>query len=380
MILQSSKKKLLPVGFRDVLTNEANLQLSYAKQLIKIFNRWGYNLIEPPLIEYEETLLDVKSDKLSNKTFTFTDPLTKETLSLRPDITVQLARIASDRLSDYPKPLRLCYYGDVFRADKPKLSNDRQFKQAGVELIGSKNCFGDIEIIILSLESLSKIGFKKISLDLNIPVIIDKILDDLNVEKNKKKELKELIAKRDIKTLKNFNVNLYEILIQLIESSGSLKKNISKIKKIKLGNEAKKEMKNFLNISNILLKQFNKYNFSIDLLEQRGFEYHSGVTFSVFCVNSKKEICRGGRYLTSKGEYAVGSTFFLNQFFKFNKQIREKNNKILIPFKNLLDKNIPKLRKKGWITIQNIDDKKDIDIAKSNNCKFIFKNGKIKKI
>ena len=66
----------------------------------------------------------------------------------------------------------------------------------------------------MSLESLSKIGFKKISLDLNIPVIIDKILDDLNVEKNKKKELKKLIAKRDIKTLKNFNVNLYEILFQ----------------------------------------------------------------------------------------------------------------------------------------------------------------------
>ena len=60
MILQSSKKKLLPVGFRDILTNEANLQLNYAKQLIKIFNRWGYNLIEPPLIEYEETLLMLK--------------------------------------------------------------------------------------------------------------------------------------------------------------------------------------------------------------------------------------------------------------------------------------------------------------------------------
>ena len=180
--------------------------------------------------------------------------------------------------------------------------------------------------------------------------------------------------------LKNFNVNLYEILFQLIESSGPLKKNINKIKKIKLANEAKKEMKNFLNISNILLKQFNEYNFSIDLLEQRGFEYHSGVTFSVFCVNSKKEICRGGRYLTSKGEYAVGSTFFLNQFFKFNKQKIKKNKKILIPFKNLLDKNIPKLRKKGWITIQNIDNKLNDEIAKSYDCKFILKGGKIKKI
>ena len=380
MHLKSSKKKILPSGFRDVLTNEANLQLNYAKNLIESFNGWGYNLIEPPLVEYEKILLDIKNDKLSNKTFTFLDPLTKENLSLRPDITIQLARIATDRLSDFPKPLRLCYYGDVFRADKPKLSEDRQFKQVGVELIGSESFFADIEIIILSLESLSQIGFKKITLDLNIPIIIEKIMDDLNIDKNQRNELKRIIAKKDIKTLKTSNTNLYKILIQLINASGPLIKNIQKIKKIKLGSNANKEMQNFINISNILLKQFNKYNFSIDLLEQRGFEYHSGVTFSIFCINSEKEVCRGGRYLTSNDERAVGSTFFLNQFFQFNQKIQEKSNKILIPFKNLLDKNISKLRKKGWITIQNIDDKKDTEIAKSYGCKFIFKDGKIKKI
>ena len=375
-----SKKKTLPTGFRDILTNEANLQLNYAQKLIKSFNQWGYNLIEPPLIEYEETLLDIKNDKLSNKTFTFQDPLTKETLSLRPDITIQLARIAWDRLSDYPKPLRLCYYGDVFRADKPKLSDDRQFKQAGVELIGSKSIFADIEIILLSLESLAQIGFKKISLDLNIPIIIEKIFDDFNIDKSKKNEFKKLIAKKDIKTLLHFNKNLYKLLTQLIDASGPLKSNIKKIKKIDLGSNAKKVIQNFINISNILLKQSQKYNLSIDLLEQRGFEYHSGVTFSIFCINSKKEVCRGGRYLTSEGEDAVGSTFFLNQFFQFNKEVKEKKNKILIPFGNLLDKTISTLRKKGWITIQNIDDKKNSQIARSNNCKFIFKNGKIKKI
>ena len=375
-----SKKKTLPTGFRDILTNEANLQLNYAQKLIKSFNQWGFNLIEPPLIEYEETLLDIKNDKLSNKTFTFQDPLTKETLSLRPDITIQLARIAWDRLSDYPKPLRLCYYGDVFRADKPKLSDDRQFKQAGVELIGSKSIFADIEIILLSLESLAQIGFKKISLDLNIPIIIEKIFDDFNIDKSKKNEFKKLIAKKDIKTLLHFNKNLYKLLTQLIDASGPLKSNIKKIKKIDLGSNAKKVIQNFINISNILLKQSQKYNLSIDLLEQRGFEYHSGVTFSIFCINSKKEVCRGGRYLTSEGEDAVGSTFFLNQFFQFNKEVKEKKNKILIPFGNLLDKTISTLRKKGWITIQNIDDKKNSQIARSNNCKFIFKNGKIKKI
>ncbi len=375
-----SKKKLLPTGFRDILTKEANLQLDCGKQLIKSFNNWGYNLIEPPLIEYEKTLFDIKNDKLSDKTFKFNDPLTKETLSLRPDITIQLARIALDRLSDFSRPLRLCYFGDVFRADKPKLSDDRQFKQAGVELIGSKDFYADIEVIILSLESLYQIGFKDISLDLNMPIIIEKIFEDLKIKDNKKDELKKLIAKKDIKDIKNFNKNLFEILSQLINSSGPISKNIEKIKKIKFGDRAKEEIQNFINISNILFKQFNKFNFSIDLLEQRGFEYHTGVTFSIFCINSKKEICRGGRYLTSKGEYAVGSTFYLNQFFQFNKKSKNKNKRVLISFKDLLNKDNYKLRKKGWVTIQNFDKKNDIKIAKLNNCKFILKDGKVKKI
>ena len=96
--------------------------------------------------------------------------------------------------------------------------------------------------------------------------------------------------------------------------------------------------------------------------------------------NSKKEICRGGRYLTSKGEYAVGSTFYLNQFFQFNKKSKNKNKRVLISFKDLLNKDNYKLRKKGWVTIQNFDKKNDIKIAKLNNCKFILKDGKVKKI
>ena len=213
-----------------------------------------------------------------------------------------------------------------------------------------------------------------------MPIIIEKIFEDLKIKDNKKDELKKLIAKKDIKDIKNFNKNLFEILSQLINSSGPISKNIEKIKKIKFGDRAKEEIQNFINISNILFKQFNKFNFSIDLLEQRGFEYHTGVTFSIFCINSKKEICRGGRYLTSKGEYAVGSTFYLNQFFQFNKKSKNKNKRVLISFKDLLNKDNYKLRKKGWVTIQNFDKKNDIKIAKLNNCKFILKDGKVKKI
>ena len=375
----NQKKNLLPIGFRDILSNEAKLQFDYGKKLIRNFDSWGYSFIEPPVIEYEKTLSDIKNKFINKKTLSFLDPLTKEKISLRSDITTQLARIAEDRLFDLPKPLRLCYFGDVFRADKPKLSSDRQFKQAGIEIIGSKNLFADIEIINLSLDSLKKINFKKISLDINVPIILEGIFDDFKVPITKRIYLKKLIAKKNIKEIYNYDVKLFNILKEIIDSSGPIKKNLKKIKKIKFGSNANKIIKDFIKIASILIKKnYDEFKISLDLLDHRGFEYYTGLTFSIFCLNSSKEVCRGGRYLTSKKRDAVGSTFLLNQFLHLMKFSKNNKKRLLVSCKSIFDKNLSKLREKGWVTIQNIDSDNDKKIAKLHNCKFIFKNNKIK--
>jgi len=375
----NQKKNLLPIGFRDILSNEAKLQFDYGKKLIRNFDSWGYSFIEPPVIEYEKTLSDIKNKFINKKTLSFLDPLTKEKISLRSDITTQLARIAEDRLFDLPKPLRLCYFGDVFRADKPKLSSDRQFKQAGIEIIGSKNLFADIEIINLSLDSLKKINFKKISLDINVPIILEGIFDDFKVPITKRIYLKKLIAKKNIKEIYNYDAKLFNILKEIIDSSGPIKKNLKKIKKIKFGSNANKIIKDFIKIASILIKKnYDEFKISLDLLDHRGFEYYTGLTFSIFCLNSSKEVCRGGRYLTSKKRDAVGSTFLLNQFLHLMKFSKNNKKRLLVSCKSIFDKNLSKLREKGWVTIQNIDSDNDKKIAKLHNCKFIFKNNKIK--
>tara|TARA_B100000686_G_scaffold68569_1_gene74277 strand:- start:3175 stop:4314 length:1140 start_codon:yes stop_codon:yes gene_type:complete len=377
----NQKKNLLPLGFKDILENEANLQFEYGKKLITNFASWGFSFIEPPIIEYEKTLFDNKNKFLDKKTLSFLDPLTKERISLRPDITTQLARIAEDRLFGLPKPLRLCYFGDVFRADKPKLSSDRQFKQAGIEIIGSKDLFADIEVITLSLDSLKKINFKKISLDINAPIILEKIFDDFKISLSKRAELRKLVAKKNIKEIINFDKKLFDILKKIIDSSGPLKKNLKKIKNIKLGKNASLVMKDFIKICSLLLKiNSEDYKISIDLLDHKGFEYYTGITFSIFCLNSSKEVCRGGRYLTSKNKDAVGSTFLLNQFLLIKNIIKKNKKRILISKNSIFENNLSKLRKKGWVTIQNIGDDNDKKIAKLHNCKFLYKNNKIKSL
>ena len=152
----------------------------------------------------------------------------------------------------------------------------------------------------------------------------------------------------------------------------------TKIQKIRFGTNAKKVIKDFIKVSSLFLKKnYDEYKISIDLLDHRGFEYYTGITFSIFCLNSSKEVCRGGRYLTSKNKDAVGSTFLLNQFLSLKNVSKNSKKRILISYNNSFDKNLPDLRKKGWITIQNIESDNDKKIAKLHNCKFVFKNNKI---
>tara|TARA_B100000029_G_scaffold146779_1_gene142099 strand:- start:8917 stop:10053 length:1137 start_codon:yes stop_codon:yes gene_type:complete len=376
----NQKKFFLPPGFRDILTYESNSQFENGRKLIKNFDLWGYIFIEPPIIEFESTLVDKKSKSSNNKILSFLDPLTKKKISLRSDITTQLARIASDRLFEFPKPLRLCYLGDVFRADTPKLSSDRQFKQAGIEIIGSDNLVADIEVINLSLDSLKKINFKKISLDLNCSIILEKIFDDNKISNNNREIIRKLVERKNIKEISKYNKKLFILLKKIIETTGSLKKNIEKIKKLKLGKKANLILKDFLYVTSILIKKnYDKYKISVDLLDHRGFEYYSGTTFSIFCLDSSKEICRGGRYTTKKKDPAVGATFFLNQFPEFRNN-KNKRKRILISNDSIFSKKLLKLRKQGWITIQNFSKKDDLKLAKLHSCKFIFKNNRIKKI
>ena len=87
-----------------------------------------------------------------------------------------VARISSSRLKNLPRPLRLCYYGEVVRNDVSILRPERQFLQIGAECIGENSYLADIEILILTFKSLDSVGIKDISVDFSTPIFLDKKL------------------------------------------------------------------------------------------------------------------------------------------------------------------------------------------------------------
>ena len=135
--------RLLPAGLADGLPPEAGHESLLVARLVARFAAQGYALVKPPLVEFEESLLNGIGAALREHCFRLMDPVSQRMMGVRPDMTPQVARIARTRLARAPRPLRLCYAGEVLRVRGTQLRPARQFEQVGAELIGASSAAAD---------------------------------------------------------------------------------------------------------------------------------------------------------------------------------------------------------------------------------------------
>ena len=156
---------LLPNGLRDALPPEAGEEARVIDRLLGVFHANAYDRVEPPLVEFEQSLLDGPGQAVSPQMFRLMDPDSQRMMGVRADITPQIARIAATRLARAPRPLRLSYAGQVLRVRGNQLRPERQFAQVGVELIGAPALGADVEVVVLAAEALSAVGISEICID-----------------------------------------------------------------------------------------------------------------------------------------------------------------------------------------------------------------------
>ncbi len=107
----------------------------------------GYDRVQPPLIEFETSLASRMDGVRPRRMFRFVDPASLRTLALRSDITPQVGRIAATGLAGAPRPLRLCYAGQVLTIAGDGLDPPRERLQVGAELIGADSVAAAGEIV-----------------------------------------------------------------------------------------------------------------------------------------------------------------------------------------------------------------------------------------
>ncbi len=297
---------LLPPGMNDILPPDAAFEARTVERLLTVFKASGYEQVKPPLIEFEDSLLGGAGAVMTQRTFRLMDPVSQAMLGLRADMTLQVARIATTRLAHEPRPLRLCYAGQVLQVSGSQLRPERQVGQAGVELIGSHSPQADAEVIGLAHEALSALGIEALSVDLNLPTLVDEVVNGLGLDAAAGAGARSALDRKDSGELAAVAGPGGALLTSLLKASGPADKALAALDKIDLPANARDAYQRLQEVVALLKGVAPELRITIDPVENRGFEYHTGVTFVLFAIGVRGELGRGGRYLAGGG--ANGTT------------------------------------------------------------------------
>lgn len=383
-----TKKNLLPAGMCDVLPPDAEIEAVATEQIVSCFSSFGYKRVKPPLIEFEESLLSGSGKATAGQTFRIMDPISQRMMGVRTDMTLQVARIAATRLKKWARPIRLCYGGQVLRVRGTQIRPERQFGQVGSELIGSQNPKADAEVILMAIESLYRLGINNLSIDIAIPTLVPAITQNLDLDNQTLKNLRAALARKDesklISLTSDLGKNGSHLLAAMLRATGPAERALNALAKLKLPEVAVAERNSLVSVINDVRAAAPKLNLTVDLVESRGLEYHTGVTFTIFAKNIRGELGRGGRYLagnkeTKSSEPATGVTLFMDSILRAMPGTPE-NKSLYLPNKTDITE-ARKFRREGWITIDGLETGGD-DRAEANRlrCSHFLSDGEIKKL
>ena len=311
---------LLPVGLADILPPAAERESAAAERALGVLRAHGYEETAPPMLEFEESFLTGGGEPLARETFRMMDPASQRMLALRSDMTPQIARIASTRLAGAPRPLRLCYLGLVLRVSGGRAGAERQFRQAGAELIGAPQPEVDAEIVLLAAKALAAIGVEKVSVDLNVPRLAGEVAANHGVDPENTGALTAALDRKDVAEARRLApAGAADAMEGLIRAGGPDDVAFEAIKTVEVGAEARGRVERLQGIVALIRAAAPDLALTVDFVEHRGFDYHTGVAFSLFAEGHAGELGRGGRYRAPtvaggdpEGEPAVGFTLFMD--------------------------------------------------------------------
>ena len=301
---------LLPEGIRDRLAPQADAAAALTATLMRVVGSHGYARVQPPLVEYEESLagrLGVGSGRRA-QLMRFVDPVTQRTLAVRSDITGQVGRIAATRLAHVERPLRLGYAGPVLRVKGTQLTPEREMLQAGAELIGSDSVAAVIEVLGVAVEALAATGLTGISVDITMPDIVGTLADTV-MEPERIERLQALL---DMKDAGAMAAEGFAHWLSLTAATGPLETALPQLRAFDHAGLLASRIDGIAKLAAAL----DSVRLTLDPTERHGFEYQSWIGFSIFAEGVRGEIGRGGSYSVVDGdgarEAAVGFSLYID--------------------------------------------------------------------
>lgn len=311
-----------PKGVNDILPMECTQKKGIQDTIWSVFAAFGYKEVETPTFEYYDCFSGVDGQISQEGMFKFFDEQGR-ILTLRPDITTSIARMAATKQGDVQRPLRFCYTGNVYRADRTEGVRQREFTQSGIELIGSDAPEADAEVIAAAIEAALACGIEELHMEIGQVAFFAGLTEQAGLDGVQVEKIRERIDSKDttgIKTIiKDLDIaeDIKSLMIELPYLFGG-DEVLEKADVVGLNEKSKTALSNIKRIYELLCLYGLEDYISIDLGMLQSIDYYTGTIFKCYTHGVGFPICAGGRYDTlmekfGEKEGAVGVAFGINR-------------------------------------------------------------------
>ena len=310
----------LPDGTEDFVGVKAKELEKLRSLFLNFFFKNNCELVVPSLIEFSEIIGGDYNESLKDFAYSFSDENLKN-ISIRPDISQQIARIDLQQGTKDKK--KYCYFGETLRKTKDSLTKSKIAFKTGVEIFGKISITDEIDLIKLMLLSLKKAGKYKMTISLGRTEPLSEILSDLDLPLNEKRSLKKIIASKSKTDLEEFFFSKGLSTKSLIEIKNLMEVN-GKIECLKYLKKHKNKVfqASARKIEKIIKNLPTSIDYHLDFSDFPGFDYHSGLVFSVHVKGFGFSIAKGGQYKSMQNHIvreAIGFDVNVSSLTKLNK-------------------------------------------------------------
>ena len=309
-----------PSGFRDVLSEEAVAREALARRVQDLFAARGYVPIETPTLESMAVMQE--GGRVPASPFKFFDA-TGDLVTMRPDVTLQVARMCATRLGAAPGPFRFRYMQRVFRDAQGRQQADvREKKQIGIECIGEAGVEADAEVIGLFAEALDVAGVSEFKLSIATVSVLRGLLAASSEPSKWKVELLEAFHQS------NF-VDIDRLCDEAQQKGSTFAPVIRELSRVRGGHDAIERARRLVEplgcaagldelqiIYDLLAERGLASRILVDFSVMSSFDYYTGIVFEAFAPGLGEAIGSGGRYDNLLAIYgtdrpAAGFAFYL---------------------------------------------------------------------
>jgi histidyl-tRNA synthetase len=320
--MSSDKKKKIKARLPRGLADRGPAELAATRDMLEkigaVYERYGFEAVETPAIEYTETLGKFlpDQDRPNEGVFSFQDD-DEQWLSLRYDLTAPLARYVAENYQNLALPYRSYRHGWVFRNEKPGPGRFRQFMQFDADTVGSASVAADAEMCMLAADTLEALGIARgdYVIKVNNRKVLDGVMESIGLAGDENAG-KRLTVMRAIDKLDRLGVEGVRLLLgagrkdesgDFTKGAGLDAKAIERVLNFDAGDAGAAGRAELDEIEKLVrLAGYGEDRIRIDPSVVRGLEYYTGPVYEAeltFEVKDEKgnpvrfgSVAGGGRY------------------------------------------------------------------------------------